>query len=254
MSDARERRRQRHEQTAPKASVGKTLKTYRVPIVIVVIWAAIVGFNVAQAEGAIGSIGPDCPGHWHATFDIFVDGQHVAFVDNPAYRITGEGGTLPLETHMHRGQDRVWHFEPSVERCIDLGDAAARVDVTWTSDSLSLSGSYHDSRGWGGTHSDGDNGTLQFWVHGWNGEWKQVTGPQLADKQAPDGEQVLILFGDLDAATVQQLQAAATPIPSNLQPHAAEGEFPFVPVMAATLFAGLALYLWAVTTRKARRQ
>jgi hypothetical protein len=254
MTDARERRRQRHEQETRKHRPGQKLKQWRIPIIIVLLWGAIVAYNVAASEGAFGDPGPDCPGHWHVTFDVFVDGQRVAFVDNPAYRITGEGGTLPLETHMHQGQDRIWHFEPAVPRCIDLGDAAERVDVTWTADSLTLAGAYHESRGWGGTHVDGVNGTLAFWVHDFGGEWREVRGPDLAGRQPPDGQQVLIVFGDASAATLGQLQAAATPIPGNLEPRIATGEFPFVPVMAATIFAALALYLWFAATKKSRSQ
>src|SRR5687768_1857532 len=83
----RERRAQRAQvREGPKGGVN--WKRYRVHIAIVLVWALIIGGIVAAEK-----YGEDCPGHWHAIMDVYVDGQEVSF-NHPGFTLDGQGTPL----------------------------------------------------------------------------------------------------------------------------------------------------------------
>ncbi len=244
MTDARERRRARAE-TAKKTNVGATIKKFRIPILILLIWAAVVGFNVAQAEGVIASKGESCPGHWHSTFDVYVDGQKVAFTANPAYTLEGGQG-MGIRTHMHRGAEGIWHFEPPTIACGEMVDAMDLLDMKVSSTAMTLSGGYHDVNGWGGTHTVDGNNSLHILYKEFDGEWTEMSASAFNKFQPLDGSQILIVYGSEDAAALATLQSTGTTsLPENLTPQGYDaGPGNFIAITMASIFALLALLIW----------
>lgn len=145
-----------------------------------------------------------CPGHWHSTLSVFVEGERVVFTANPQYTL--EGGTMPVRTHMHQGSESRWHFEPAEQECIPLREALATVNVRLESGRLELSGDYHQNQGWGGVYEGDNERLLRAWIHLRGGDWASLEVAELAAMQVPDGAQVLVAFGAYDEAEVARMQ------------------------------------------------
>ncbi len=235
-TDVRERRRQRAEQHKEGAKSGFSFKKYRVPLVIILLWGGIVAYNVTAADNVA-----DCPGHWHSTMTLYVNGERVTFTGNPQYTL--EGGTMPVKTHMHRGSESLWHFEPTSKECIKYSAALERVDMNMSPDKLVLSGSYHAEQGWGGTHTVNETHKLTAWQKPWQGNWTQISIAKLDKMQVPDGYEILIVYGDEDADGIAELQSLAQP--NGQTPGAPTGAvFPWGPVLGISGMAFVALLVW----------
>jgi hypothetical protein len=251
MSDAPERRRANASPDSSSSALH-SLKTYRIPIIIVVLWVAIVGATVTFANPDV-----ECPGHWHSTFNVFVDDEKVPFAaGNPQYTFSGDGrgGQLPLRTHMHSGADNYWHFEPSTRECIDLSDPMKRVDMVLRTGELSLTGQYHESNSWGGVHQDNETHQVRAFLKEWGQDWASISPSKLAGMQVPDSAQVLIVYGDETAADPANFESRLTQLPSGTQAPASGGSAPAYlgNLIGLTVFTSVALIIWFSMTKKMR--
>ncbi len=243
-TDTRERRRQRAEENKESTSTPFSFKKYRVPVVILILWAAIVAYNVNAAENSA-----DCPGHWHSTMTVYVNGDRVLFTPHPAYTL--EGGTMPVKTHMHRGSESLWHFEPTGgKECIEFRDALRFVDMDISPSKLTLSGDYHANAGWGGSFENNETHKLTAWQKPWEGEWESISISTLDKMQVPDGHEILIVYGDQDDAGIAELQSQAQP--NTQTPGPTTGSvFPWGPVLGISGMAVVALMVWRSFTKSA---
>lgn len=237
----RERRAQRASaQAGGGRGGGVNWKRYRVHIIIILLWAVATAGIVAADK-----YGQDCPGHWHSTMDVWVDGQKVVLA-HPKFQLEGNQG-MPISTHMHRGSEGVWHFEPSPSRCIDFEEALGYVDIDLQSDRMVLDGAHADL-GQDGTFVEGGNNTLTAYYKPYGGSWHTISSSRLNNRQLADGSSVLILYGDYNETQVQEYQDTTIPLPGNLRP--AGDKFPLVPVMGVTILAVVILAVWNGMSRK----
>ncbi len=242
MTDARERRRERHEATKESPSLGKRVRALRIPIAIFVVWAAIVGFQVAQAEGLIGGEDPGCPGHWHPVMSVYVNDQNVPF-SHPAFQQHGEGQAAGFHVHDDSG---VLHFHPATERCIPLKAAMGHLGMEVEKDAFVLDGHHALA----GSYPINETHTVRVFTKDWGAdEWKERSLSFL-DKQPWNGQKILLTYGDADAATIAAEEAAVPDVPSNYEPQDANA-FPVVQFIAATSFAIVAFMIWRSFTRNA---
>ena len=192
-------------------SVGASL-VKALPLLIAGALITIVGGGFAYTVWAQGR----CPGHWHATFVVYVDDHRVSFND-PEFYLEGNP-RMPISSHVHSGRDFVFHFEPNPSKCVLLGDSTKYVGMTWTDNALSLVGDHNNIQLEGTTHNQGGtyaadaNHTLAFF-HKLAGEsWEQTTGSELNGRQLRDGEKVLVLYGNYSADRIAKIEAGV-PIP-----------------------------------------
>ncbi len=236
MTDARDRRRERAE-SKKKVDVGATIKKLRVPIVIVILWAAIVGFNVAQGQGLIGDNAENCPGHWHSTMDFFVDGERVAFPQGP-YKISGEGGKLPLSSHMHAPDDRTWHWEPSTVTCLDFRDAMDKVDVDMRSDAISFDGSQTIT----GTFVNNETHSWKAYTSEYEAGWETSTISKISGRQLLDGERVVFVYSPIDDDGAA-LRDNVGPMSQGVS-GATDDPTMFIAITMTSIFALIGLMIW----------
>lgn len=203
----RERRRQQHTPERSSPIGGGNAKKLLMPAIIIGLLGLVVGMMYLTATG-----GDDCPGHWHSTFEVYVDGDKVSFQD-----FNLENGRTPLSSHLHRGNDAQWHFEPNPARCIDFSEALSFVGMDLENGRLELDGSVHQANGVAGVYKDDGNKTLQVYRAIGNGEWEQISAKSAAGKQRPDGERMLILYGTYSPEEIAALQDGV-PFPSGVTP------------------------------------
>lgn len=237
MSDARERRRQR-AQAEKRTDVMAGVKRLRVPIIIGVVWALVVAYNVAAAEGIIETGADDCPGHWHVGFSVWVEEQKLSFPP------TGPGGDAAASPgagfHLH-GDDGIMHYHPGRERCMDLEGPLAKLGVEASGSSLVVRGQ---------TYEENETHQVVVYHQPWGGEWKEVKSVgSFLDKQPGNGDRVMIAFMTEDSTVgVPQRQAQTADLTGgNYEPPPAGSGFTdatFIAITMATIFALLAIMLW----------
>ncbi len=202
MSTIREQRAQRSaaqkKKNMPKEVVQKYWKPALIILVLIGGVTAIVAYQMNK---------PDCPGHWHSTFQVYVDDERISY-SHPAFDLSGD---TPMSSHLHQPNDNMWHFEPNPKECIGFAVPLGHVDTKVSSGKLVLSG-HHDSLGQAGTYTNEGNRTLQIF-HAPDGEnWQSISSGKLNKRQLLDGERVLILFGNYTEERIAQLQDAV-PMP-----------------------------------------
>lgn len=241
-TSARDRRRER---AASKGSdkAGRTFKRYRVHAAIIVIFGAIVAVMAVQ-----GGQGPNCPGHWHSSQDVFVHGERISF--NHA-KFTLEGGQgMPVSSHLHRGDDSMWHWEPSTaETCVPYGDALRFVDMELGNNRLALDGA-HAELGQAGTYTNGDNGTLKVEHKVGEGEWETISVGALLDRQMRADERVLIHF-DNETVSSQQLATMRSTAESHSIQSSSAGTGSYVPAIGVGILGLVVLGAWHALSKKA---
>ncbi len=168
-----------------------------VPGLIILVVAGIGAGMYFTAQNA-----GECPGHWHATFHVYVDDDRISY---GAYNL--ENQRTPLSHHLHSGDDAKVHFEPPTGGCIGFSEFLSKVDTRVTSDSLRLDGIHEDMRQ-GGTFTSDGNRTLHIF-HAPDGDnWKSISASALNKRQLLDGERVLIAFGEYSEAQIEMMQNA----------------------------------------------
>lgn len=186
--DVRRMRQQRAAQNRRKAIPAKVGKRLLIGLIVAVALAGIV-YAVQQNAETRGS----CPGHWHATFAVYVDGERVPF-PQPPYLIAPQG-KLPLSMHMHTPSQETLHFEPAQPECLGVKDTMEYVDVDVSENKLTLSGA-HEEGPFGGSYEPDGNKTLRFFVQERGGDMQESEWSSLRGRQLADGEKLLIVYGD----------------------------------------------------------
>lgn len=166
-----------------------------------------------------------CPGHWHASFYVYVDGARVSF-DDPHFYLEGSPtyNRMPISSHVHQGRDYVFHFEPSPIKCIKLQDATPYVGMTLSDDRLVLSGAHDNIQLQGTTHNQGGtylkgtdaNHTLEYYHKLPNAAWEATTAKDLNGRQLKDGERILVIYGGYGDNDLAGLEASV-PLPPEYQ-------------------------------------
>lgn len=243
MTDPRERRRQRAASEKEKKDVAGALKKFRVPIVIVILWAAIVGFQVAQAQGVIGEFGEDCPGHWHAGYSVWIEDEQLSFNPqlNPAW--ADQGAQPAVGFHLHDGSGNM-HMHPG-ERCIPFGSISEKLNVE-VRDGRMVVEAPHGPQG---TYEDNETHEVVVYHQPWGEDWRKVGNiDSFMGKQVGNGDRVMVAYLDPSAESLIESHQLDTfnPEGSNYEPPA-EGGFDdgaFVGITMTSIFAILAIVLW----------
>lgn len=198
---ARDRRRERAK-AAGGAGAGRTFKRYRVHVAIVLIFGAIVSVMAVKASEPA-----ECPGHWHSTMDVYVEGARISFA-HPKFTLEGSaanGGSMTAAAHMHRSDDFMTHMEG---RCVSFEEFVGYLDMGLTSDRLVLDGA-HVALGQAGTYEEAGNNTLQAMHRLPDGDWESIGIGTLLDRQLLPNERVLVVYGDDDSTAIESFQDAA---------------------------------------------
>jgi hypothetical protein len=258
MSDARDRRRERAAQES-KAHPLDVVKRYRVPLVIVLVWLAIVGYQVAAQRGIIGEPGGRCPGHWHAMTDVYLDDGDNATSDELTFdpRVNQAFGDAAGGYHLHDDTGRL-HMHPAAVRCIPLGDVYEFLGITLHDDRVDVDVRHNYLTPVLPSYSNNDTHELRVYHMPWNwasqgpGEWRQVGDIEgFMGKQVGNGDKVLVTYVAKDAsnATIAAQQDGIGAIGAAYTPQA---KSIFMPIVAATIFAGLAFAVWQRMTAAIR--
>jgi hypothetical protein len=180
---------------------------------------------------------PRCPGHWHATFAVYVPSgaygekpmKRIDFASPRAagggayYDLANRAGGMGLAVHMHQSGAETgsqalgpaqWHFEKD-GTCVSVQEALASVEVEAMPYNLRLYGAHaqtHDAGTWVGnftarvhlfTQEKGPDGA---WT------WKEGTYSGVIDRQLPDGASLLVAFGEtFTDAEVQAMEESIPP-------------------------------------------
>lgn len=194
----REKRRQQHEANKPAVNLNAgALKQWAWPIGLVVVIGGVAGL-IALTE----SSAPDCPGHWHNAYSVFVDGERIPF-DEQAYTVAANNVYAP-GTHIH-ADDGVYHWHPAVEKCGELSEGLQFLGVTFSGSTMTLDESHADD-GFQGTYTD-----VRMFQQKWSDqddEWVEVTNfGKVLSKQPKDGDGVVFLAGTYTDAEVEEILA-----------------------------------------------
>jgi len=150
----------------------------------------------------------DCPGHWHASVGIYVDGERVRFPQPPYnYERDPVPGEHEVSLHMHAPDQEQLHFEPRVERCVGLRDTLEELGVRLTSTSITFEGA-HEGQPYAGRHVEEGNKTLRVFLQLPTEHKREAEVRDVLDYQLRDGEKALILYGEYTDAQVEQWIAA----------------------------------------------
>lgn len=241
MSDAPQRRRANAPTESGEAS--SSIKAFRVPIAIGIIWLAVVGYHVAAANGVVGSGGPECPGHWHAGYAVHVDDQKLSFDPrlNPSF---GDASGSPgVGAHIH-GDDGTLHMHPGAIRCIPVGDLMEKLGVEATDSSITISSAHRES----GTYTTNETHEFALYHQPWGGEWKRVTNvASFVDKQVGNGDRVLFTYMEKGSTALSAQQDGVTDLTGgNYEPLESTGFSGerIIAIIMASIFAILAVAIW----------
>jgi hypothetical protein len=222
----REKRMQRHKAERSKDLPKAMAKTYGIWLIVLLVLGGAAYAIYASTTG-----GQECPGHWHATFAVYVPGPNGApqLVDmasprapngNAYYDLSGGAG-MGLAVHMHqsgaeKGSEALgptqWHFEHD-GTCVGVKSALHAVEIDASADSLKLYGGHaqaHQEHTW----EANETAKLRWFVEtqvGGNWTWQERTWSEVKSYQLPDGSSLLVTFGNYSDAQVKQMEAQVTP-------------------------------------------
>lgn len=219
----REKRLQRHKAESRKDRPKQVAKTYGIWLLVLLVVGGA-GYALYQFAGN----GPDCPGHWHATFEVYVPGpngqpQRIDMASPRApngaayYDLNSGGAGFGLEVHMHQSgpeagdaaqQPAQWHFEKDTV-CVGVKTALHAVEIDASATGLHIYGAHAQ------VHQDHDwtvNATNQlryFTQTLQNGTWtwQEKTWDQVKSYQLPDGSSLLVAFGNYTPEQIKAMQA-----------------------------------------------
>ena len=217
----RERRAQHAKSQARKGAPGKVLRKAIVPAIILLVIAAIATGMYFNDKNAA-----KCPGHWHATFDVYVqDGNQTRRMSFAAPQFDLNGQT-PFRSHMHQADRKnQFHFEQG-GLCVGVEEAFGYIDVDINANSLVFDG-VHGSLGQDGTYRGNETHPLTAWIQHISDrgerdasgrvtsatlEWREHSLRSIQDYQLKDGERLLILHGSYTADEIAAMQAAVAPV------------------------------------------
>ena len=216
----RERHALRAKKAARKGLPKNIARKAAIPTLVVVILA-----GVAYGFYHEATTPQTCPGHFHATFGIYIPGpdgapQWVDFAsprasDGQAYYQLNEAPGMTLSHHMHQsgaeqgaadlGPTQL-HFEPPVvDTCVPLRDVLSGLDAKVSSTSLTLSGA-HSQTGQSGTWKANATGAIHTYYRSMTGNWTEVHISSWLGKQLPDGSSIIIAYGTYSADQIQHIE------------------------------------------------
>ena len=222
----REKRAQRHQETARKDLPKTIAKTYGVWLLVALVLGASAYGLYKSASSA-----QECPDHWHGTFKVYVPGPggqpHLVDMASPRanngqhfYDLSGGAG-MGLSVHMHQSgseagvadvQPAQWHFEED-GICVGVKSALHAVEIDATATSLKLFGAHaqvHEDHTWQANAT----AALRFFVEskvGANWTWGERTFDDIKAYQLKDGESLLVAFGAYTPAQITQLEGTVPP-------------------------------------------
>lgn len=242
---ARDRRRQAAKARSGSGA-GKSLKKYRVHLVIALVFGGIVTAMVVNAQQ-----GTSCPGHWHPTFDVFVNGERVSYA-SPKYDLGSSrsaGGSMAPSLHMHnqQGNDYTLHFEPSTPNtCLPFSDALRVIDTDLSSDRLVLDG---DQSITGDFRANATHQVATY--HKLAGaDWKEIDVSDLLDRQPQPDERILIVYGNQTEEALAPLRQTAEAHPMT-DSSGVGGKGSLVPAFGVGLLGVGLLAGWHALSKKA---
>lgn len=191
-------RKMRQERAAKNRRKGLPAKAGKRALVVVIIIVAIAGIVYAFQQSA--ETRGNCPGHWHATFQIFVDGERVPF-PQPPYLMAPQG-KLPMSLHMHTPSQEILHYEPPQPDCLGTGDAFETLDIDLGASKLTVG---EDHGPLAGSYENDGNSTLRYFVQMRDGEMEETTWGDLGGRQLKNGEKLLIAYGDYSEDEIQSM-------------------------------------------------
>ena len=137
---------------------------------------------------------PDCPGHWHATYLVFDEGEQLSF-QHPRFDMR----SMSMRTHIHQPKDYLMHLEAG---CADVSEFFDAMGMDLRRDSFELDKELHEGR----TLANEGNLTLRFFMAPFNGTWQEMPG--LPSYQPHDGDRFLITYGNLLPEEIARQQEA----------------------------------------------
>ncbi len=188
----REERAAANRLKALPAKVGKRI------LIAAVLVVAIAGIVYAVQQNA--ETRRECPGHWHATFAIYVDGERVPF-PQPPYQMS-PGGKLPMSMHMHSPSQEILHFEPSPAECLGVAETFEMLDVDLGADAVTFEGSHG---AFDGKYEADGNQTLRYFVQPRDGELQEEAWSSLRGRQLANGEKLLVAYGEYSQEEIQSM-------------------------------------------------
>ncbi|MHB1260193.1 MAG: hypothetical protein ACYC2H_00610 [Thermoplasmatota archaeon] len=137
---------------------------------------------------------PDCPGHWHATYQVFDEGEQLSFQHSRF-----DMRSMSMRTHIHQPKDYLMHLEAG---CADVSEFFDDMGMDLKRSSFELDKELHDGK----TLANEGNLTLRFFVASSNGTWQER--PDLPSYQPRDGDRFLITYGNYTPEEIARQQAA----------------------------------------------
>ena len=214
----REKRAQRHKTESRKGAPGKMARKAIVPAIVLLVLAGVAtGFWYTYTHQ------PDCPTHWHATFDVYVPSKaNASQPEQVNYRSQFydiSGGQMPERAHMHQSDGyNQFHFEQATV-CVGVREAFGYVDTKVSTHELQLVG-HHADFGQAGTWKDNATAHLHIYIDHVSNitkvnkapvsahwEWKEESVGSVLNYQLKDMEKVLVVFGDYTPAQIAQMEA-----------------------------------------------
>lgn len=175
----RERRRANFEANKPRfRKPDIPWKKATLPVLLILGIGLVVGMPYVQ-ENYLTDKG--CPGHWHASFKVYDEGQELNF-QHPRF----EMNPMPMRGHLHQPNDWKMHLEGG---CLTVSGFFDNMGMDLTRDSLQLDNELHGGR----VLAVEGNNTLGFFVGLSNGTW--IEKPDLPSYQPKDGERILVTYG-----------------------------------------------------------
>lgn len=174
--------------------------------------AAVAARNARPAGDGVG----DCPGHWHSTFLVFMDGHRVRF-DRPVFFQTP--GDIH-DYHMH-ADDQVMHYHPPFrDGCTPFSHFLLRLGITLDGSSIAFNENFGANQG---TYPVDPAHQLALRYAPFGEPWREVGWGELGGRQLGPGDKVLVSYGNLTGDLLEQQEALVRDLgPDYLPPSYAE--------------------------------
>lgn len=177
---------------------------------------------------------PDCPGHWHSTFQVYMDGHRIPFARKVF--LESPSGIPNFDLH---GDDQIMHYHPPIShyRCIPLSTFMHQLGIALDDDSITFNeyfganaGTYHNNA----THE------LRVYYSEYNGTWNRVLWSDVSDQQMLPGAKVLISFGQWSDVELERQLASVRDLPAQYFPpgYGPRKNEDVAPPMNETLYPG----------------
>jgi hypothetical protein len=172
--------------------------------------AALAAVAVAAERAASGQRG-DCPGHWHSTFLVVVDGHPVRYARPVFYR--APDGVKDFDLH---ADDQVMHYHPQArERCVGAASFLDHLGIRPSGGAIAFNENFGANAG---TYRENATHRLEVHYQEWNGTWRQVEWDDVGGRQMRPGDKLLVTYGALTPEIVQAQRATVRDLPDSYLP------------------------------------